>query len=256
MFKRSLEVCMLMWLLLLPELLSYWILSFFYCIMENYYSFIFHRIFWWTESLYKFVVHNAKSQTKGYIAVHSIQGARMGKCAIVYCLFWQGKRMVVGPFKTGGGPKGGPGSPPREVLCFSDTLPHPLPQDPHSPRDCVCLLPACWDSSGMCVPSLGSASPGLRVGSGGLHWGPAALMGLKAPFGGPGGGVGGEQSIRAWPPSSGSPLAPQPRTPAPFWSSVSHILIFVYLQSVICGIYLVVNNASFWQVPFFWAALF
>lgn len=47
-----------------------------------------------------------------------------------------------------------------------------------------------------------------------------------------------------------SPDAPT-SAPFPSQSNVSHILIFVYLQSVICGIYLVVNSHAPDRVPFF-----
>ena len=66
----------------------------------------------------------------------------------------------------------------------------------------------------------------------------------------------GWQSSRAWPPSLCvfPPAPPIPHPPPRFQSKVSYILIFVYLQSVICGIYSVVNSPPSDRVPFFWAA--
>lgn len=149
--------------------------------------------------------------------------------------------------KRGGGGGGGDeaGQVPKGGLrCFSDhwsPAPSPPPPAPSRPSFfCSVAL----KSPGMSFRSLGSA----------LEWelalGRAFRPSLPSPswkalF----------REVEGWlmtvpPRSPDSPTLP----PFPFQSHVSHILIFVYLQSVICGISLVVNSHPPDRVPFFWAA--
>lgn len=106
----------------------------FYCIME-YSGFILHHIFWWTESLCKFVVHNAKSPIKEDRWQFIAYRAPMAKCVIVDCSFWQRGRVgrqSCTPARLEEEEPGGRTGPPREVPDVSVT-PRPLPRTP-SPR--------------------------------------------------------------------------------------------------------------------------
>lgn len=209
--------------------------------------FIFHSIFWWTESLYKFVVHNAKSPIKEDLAVHSIQGS-YGKMYIVYCLFDKGRGWSWVPLRQEEeDPKADLGISKGGAL-FQWYRPPPSTGPAHG---CLCLLPACWDSSGICVPLwdqpawpeswLGGSAGGCPHGAEKRPSGPRRRGGWWAEH----------LCVTSF--LSSSSCSPT-LNPAPFPVKRHHILIFVHLQSVICGIYLVVNSPPSDRVPFFWAA--
>lgn len=154
-----------------------------------------------------------------------------------YCLplgvsLWERRVMGEGDWGRGQVTKGRASSflrPPQD-LCHS---PGPLPH--------VTVSVFCWfatKSFAMYFPFLGSR-PKIRVGS---RTCTLATTALKDSL------QGGWTARLCLFPLVLSPLS------FLFQSNVSHILIFVYLQSVICGIYLVVNSPPPDRVPFFWAA--
>lgn len=57
----------------------------------EYSSFIFHHIFWWTESWYKFVIHNAKGPIK-----EDVQFLAYSKSASLFIAYFDKERGVLG----------------------------------------------------------------------------------------------------------------------------------------------------------------